>query len=44
MGDDLGDLLRLDAIIERAVEIKRQLDGLAPRDQGGERDNAAITH
>src|SRR5437763_15590664 len=35
MRDDLGNLARLDAVIERAVELRRQLCHLITRDQGG---------
>jgi hypothetical protein len=42
MRDDLRDLARLDAVIERQVEMVVQLDGLVARDQGGERDDAAV--
>jgi hypothetical protein len=43
MRDDFGKLGRLDAIIERPVEIRRQLRGLITRDQGGDRDEATIS-
>ena len=42
MRDDLGHLLRLDAIVERQVQVERHLDRLVARDQRGERDDAAI--
>src|SRR6516225_10927661 len=43
MRDDFGKLGRLDAIIERPVEIRRQLRGLITRDQRGDRDEATIS-
>ena len=43
MRDDLGNLAGLHAVIEREVEIGRHLDGLAARDQGGERNDASVS-
>lgn len=42
MRDDLGNLARLDATVDRQVEIVRQLDDLIASDQGSEGDDAAI--
>ena len=42
MRDDLRDLARLDAVIERQVEMVRHLDGLVARDQCGQRNDAAV--
>jgi hypothetical protein len=43
MRDDLGNLSRLDAVIEGQVQIERHLHCLVARDQGGDRDNTAIS-
>ena len=42
MRDDLGDLARLDAVIEREVQMVRHLDRLVAGDQRRERDDAAV--
>ena len=42
MRDNLGDFGRLNAVIEREVEILRHLSGLIARDQRRERDDATI--
>ena len=42
MGDDLGDLARLDAVVEREVQMARHLDRLVAGDQRRERDDAAV--
>ena len=42
MGDDLGDLARLDAVVEREVRWSRHLDRLVARDERRERDDAAV--
>ncbi len=44
MRDDLGDFGRLDAVIERDVQVIRHLDRLVARDQRGKRDNAAVAY
>src|SRR5438093_4002162 len=41
--DDLGDLARLDAVVERQVEVVPHLDRLVACDQGGKRDDAAVS-
>src|SRR5207244_13129317 len=40
--DDLGDLARLHAVVERQVEVVRHLDRLVACDQRGERNDAAV--
>ena len=42
MGNDLRDLTGCDAVVQRQVQIQRQLDDLITRDQGAEGDDAAI--
>jgi hypothetical protein len=42
MGDDLGNLARFDAVIEREVEIAGHLDRLVARNQGANGDDAAV--
>ena len=42
MRDDLGNLARLDAVIERAVELRRLLCRLITRDQGGDSNETTI--
>jgi hypothetical protein len=43
MRNDLRKFARLDAIIERQVEIVGHLDRLIPSDQGGDRYDAAVS-
>jgi hypothetical protein len=42
MGNDLGNLAWLDAVIEGQVQIFGQFDHLIARDQGRDRDDAAV--
>ena len=42
MRDDLRDLGRLDAIVERTLELARHIDGLVARDHRRQRDDAAV--
>src|SRR5947207_1469027 len=42
MRDDLGDLARLHTVIERKLELMRQLDRLVARDQRRQGDDAAV--
>ena len=42
MGDDLGDLTRLNPVLKRQVEIERELSRLVAGDHGRERNNAAV--
>ena len=42
MGDDLRNLRRLHAVVERKLQVIRQRDRLIAPDQRGERDDAAI--
>ena len=42
MGDDLGDLARLEAVVEREVQMARHLDRLVAGDERRERDDAAV--
>jgi hypothetical protein len=42
MRDDLGDLARLDAVVERQLQLLRHLDGLVARDQRRQSDDAAV--
>jgi hypothetical protein len=43
MRDDLGNLARLNAVIERQVQVEGHLDRLVARDQRGERNDAAVS-
>jgi hypothetical protein len=43
MGDNLGDLILRDAIIQRAAEMAPQLLRAVGRDQGSKDDQAAVT-
>ena len=40
--NDLRNLARLDAVIERKIKMKRHLDRLIAGDQGRQRDDAAV--
>jgi hypothetical protein len=40
--DDLGNLARLDAVIERELDLLREARGVLARDQRGDRDQAAV--
>src|SRR5205814_189679 len=42
MRDHLGDFARLDAIVERKIDVEGQFEGLVAGDQGGEGHDAAI--
>jgi hypothetical protein len=42
MCDELGDLRRLDAVVERQVDVVRHLDRVVARDERGERNDAAV--
>ena len=42
MGDDLRNLRRLHAMVERKLQVIRQRDRLIAPDKRGERDDAAI--
>jgi hypothetical protein len=42
MGDDLENLLRLDSVIERQVEVVRHFDCLTSGDQGCDRNHTAV--
>ena len=37
-----GDLGRLDAVVERTIELARHIDGLVARDQRRQGDDAAV--
>ena len=43
MRDDLGDLARLDPVVERESQVVRHLDRLVARDERRERHDAAVT-
>jgi hypothetical protein len=42
MRDDLRDLRRLHAVVEREGQVVRQFDGLVAGDQRGDGDDAAV--
>ena len=42
MRDDLRDLTRADTVVQSEGEIVRLLGGLIPRNQGRDRDDAAV--
>src|SRR5438552_3093688 len=42
MRNDLGNLARLDAVIERMVQVTRHLDRLVARNKDRKRDDAAV--